>query len=701
MVVGSVDDPAEAEADQLADATVAAIASRGPNLRSSEDSARGIRRSATDRQPQAAGRGVPARRIRRSVIGATGGAVDADTESRIHGAGGMGRTLDPEVQRDFGAAMGADLSNVRVHAGAESRELNDRLQAKAFTVGRDIHFRDGLPDTSTPAGQHLLAHEVAHTLQQGAAARRSMIVRRLPARTLVETELRKPHATEADKIDESTGGKSRAKAKVGQELEVNEAVVRTDSESNEYVQTKKVGSKRLKRYVKRSAIEIQGDQGTGKESSSVAGNVAGKIGDAAGILPDINDAQDGFKISGGTVDSNMESGMGVAAGAGDTVSMFTGLAEAIVSWREAENGSDKAGAVLTGIGAVGTGAKGISGMADKGGAGDAATAAAQGIAGFTDAFLGIKDTFFAIKHIVELVQEADKLNDKEKFSKSMEIITEAMSAAKSGVSSAKAFMDLWGGGAGAPLVNAVPGFGIALAAVDIIIRAVDLVDSQIHRARMQEIKRANKVSLGGKKGKSFKAEAEQILADVEAKRAQPGAVITDEEEERAEMARDYLMSKGLQYISQKRTNRAILKISVAMGKMAGDIAVLGGASAPVGVGIKAGAMALDVGASGFRKFKQWGRDKAAAGSTGRFFGMFNKNKSSAAKMAGYNNMVDKTFDMIIKATKIADDDMRSAAEDQVAAFVGAMGMSVKQMNSMKSDPGKLRNAMIKAMQKRE
>lgn len=683
LTVGAVDDPAEHDADRRA-AAAAAVLDGGWN------------------GPEQAREPRSQHRVQRSAIGADGGRLDPDTESRIQQSRGRGRPLDTGLRRQMGAALGADLSGVRVHDGAESRDLNDRIQARAFTVGSDIHFRDGMPDTSTSDGQHLLAHELAHTVQQGGRIQRAATIRRVPAMVLLETELRKKHGTDPDKIDDSAGGASRATAKPGERLDVDAAVERTDSGTppTRYVMTRKVGSKRIKRFVKLSAIELEGAADTGKTEGSKVDSVAGKIGDTAGIVPDINDAQDGFSANGGTVGSGMESGVGVAAGAADTVTMFTGLAQAIVAWRESENGSDKAGALLSGAAALGTGAKGVSGMVDKAGGGDAATAAAQGIAGFADAFVGIKDTFFAIKHIVELVQQADKLNDKEKFSKSMEIVTEAMSAAKSGVSSAKAFMDLWGGGAGAPLVNAVPGFGIALAAVDIIIRTVDLVDSQITRARMQSIKRVNKTAIGGVKGKTSKSAAEAFILEIDTKRA-AGETISPDDEQKYEASRDYLMSKGLQYISRKRSDRAIFKISVAMGKMAGDIAVLGGASAPVGIGVKAGAMALDVGASGFRRFKQWGRDKQASGSAGKFFGMFNAKKSSGAKMQGYNRMVDRIFDMIVKAARITDVDDQLAAERQVGSFVGAMGLSIKQMNSMKDDPAKLRGSMIKAMQKRE
>ncbi len=54
------------------------------------------------------------------------------------------------------------------------------MQAEAFTVGTDIFFRDGVPDDATAEGQSLLAHELAHTVQQrGAEAMsRSAVIRR-------------------------------------------------------------------------------------------------------------------------------------------------------------------------------------------------------------------------------------------------------------------------------------------------------------------------------------------------------------------------------------------------------------------------------------------------------------------------------------------------------------------------------------------
>lgn len=110
------------------------------------------------------------RRVQRApVVGAEGGDLDDDTGRRIAAARSGGSPLPSTVRAPMESALGADLGAIRVHEGPSARDLSDRIQAKAFTVGRDVFFRDGLPDVRGREGQHLIAHELAHTIQQGAA----------------------------------------------------------------------------------------------------------------------------------------------------------------------------------------------------------------------------------------------------------------------------------------------------------------------------------------------------------------------------------------------------------------------------------------------------------------------------------------------------------------------------------------------------
>jgi hypothetical protein len=70
------------------------------------------------------------------------------------------------VQSRIGAALGGDLSGVRVHTGDGAARYAAAQGASAITVGRDIAFAPGRYAPGTPVGDALLAHELAHALQQ-------------------------------------------------------------------------------------------------------------------------------------------------------------------------------------------------------------------------------------------------------------------------------------------------------------------------------------------------------------------------------------------------------------------------------------------------------------------------------------------------------------------------------------------------------
>ncbi len=65
--------------------------------------------------------------------------------------------------------MGADFSKVRIHTGQESHDANTSIGARAFTHGNNIYFANSQFNPDTKSGQHLLAHELTHTIQQGAS----------------------------------------------------------------------------------------------------------------------------------------------------------------------------------------------------------------------------------------------------------------------------------------------------------------------------------------------------------------------------------------------------------------------------------------------------------------------------------------------------------------------------------------------------
>ncbi len=95
------------------------------------------------------------------------GSATGDASAALGAASGSsGHSLPGGLQSQLEGSLGANLSSVRVHTGAPSATAASAVGANAFAVGQDIHFGAGNFQPSTPAGQGLIAHEVAHTVQQ-------------------------------------------------------------------------------------------------------------------------------------------------------------------------------------------------------------------------------------------------------------------------------------------------------------------------------------------------------------------------------------------------------------------------------------------------------------------------------------------------------------------------------------------------------
>ncbi|MEA3189691.1 MAG: hypothetical protein QOD77_273 [Thermoplasmata archaeon] len=82
-------------------------------------------------------------------------------------AGGM--PLDPATRGFFERCLGRGLDTVRVHTDAEAARLAKDIGAQAFTRGAHVYFGSGRYDPGSPGGRRLLAHELVHVVQQGAA----------------------------------------------------------------------------------------------------------------------------------------------------------------------------------------------------------------------------------------------------------------------------------------------------------------------------------------------------------------------------------------------------------------------------------------------------------------------------------------------------------------------------------------------------
>jgi hypothetical protein len=109
---------------------------------------------------------------------ASGGSSVASSsiESRLASSKGGGSALPKDVRSFMEPRFGADFSNIKVHTDSNAVQMNKELGAQAFAHGSDIYYGAG----KSPGNNELTAHELTHTIQQGAAGRRNKEVRRQP-----------------------------------------------------------------------------------------------------------------------------------------------------------------------------------------------------------------------------------------------------------------------------------------------------------------------------------------------------------------------------------------------------------------------------------------------------------------------------------------------------------------------------------------
>jgi hypothetical protein len=152
--VGAVDDPLEVEAERVADRVMRTPSSemvvrRCPGGCPDEEV---LRRQPVEEEDEL---------LRTPAEGGAPGVV-----SGVALGSGGGGGLPSGSLRFFEPRLGVDLSGVRVHHDGGAARLAASVNARAFTVGRDVFFGAGEWAPGTARGDRLLAHELTHTLQQ-------------------------------------------------------------------------------------------------------------------------------------------------------------------------------------------------------------------------------------------------------------------------------------------------------------------------------------------------------------------------------------------------------------------------------------------------------------------------------------------------------------------------------------------------------
>jgi len=319
LTIGAADDPYEREADAVADRVmrkqptgpISRLGSpgRGPTAqRQSEESGdeekeeeepvqakliqqqpeeeEPVQAKLVQRQPEDEEEPVQAKRIRRQPedeveeqvqtkalssnrpARATGMASAASQAIHHKGAGSP---LPRDIQQRLESSMGVDLADVRVHTGSHADQSTRALRARAFTHRNDIW----LGRNESPGDLRLMAHEVAHVLQQDRGVRRKTDPgqyrekeeNRSSAATAEPITYSGPTATEADRI--KTAVTEPAQTKSAPVSSESEPATREQGEKNETLPPSDVnGKKNFHAVIKRLGKLSKQQQGAAASSST-------------------------------------------------------------------------------------------------------------------------------------------------------------------------------------------------------------------------------------------------------------------------------------------------------------------------------------------------------------------------------------------------------------------------------------------------
>ncbi len=172
--LGPVDDPLEREADQIAETAMDDGTLEGFTQAPAEVAQRKCAECEEEETVQ--------RKHDAHMGSQPRGRASAETAARAVATGGT--PMSPEARAYFEPRFGRDFSDVRIHNGSEAAVAADAIHARAYTLGSDIAFATGEYAPGEAAGRRLLAHELAHVVQQ----ERPSTIRRAPkGETATET----------------------------------------------------------------------------------------------------------------------------------------------------------------------------------------------------------------------------------------------------------------------------------------------------------------------------------------------------------------------------------------------------------------------------------------------------------------------------------------------------------------------------------
>ena len=157
--VNAVDDDYEREADAVADRV----------MRMTQPTTLGTAPVAIQRKCEACEDEEKKKEIQTKRAPSALGTGALDTRAAVSATAHGGQALPSGLRAYFEPRFGVDFARVRIHTDGAAANAARSVQARAYTLGRDVVFGAGEYAPASAEGRRLIAHELAHVVQQGAA----------------------------------------------------------------------------------------------------------------------------------------------------------------------------------------------------------------------------------------------------------------------------------------------------------------------------------------------------------------------------------------------------------------------------------------------------------------------------------------------------------------------------------------------------
>lgn len=162
LAISTPEDPAEQEADRAAEQVM-----RMPHEVGSSSAAAQRYANTTLQRVCEECMDERSEELEGKAVGSDTEPIDGHVLSKIQAVQGGGSPLPNPSRAFFEQRFGHDFTAVRIHTDSRAAELARNVKARAFTLGQDIVFGLGEYSPESGHGKHMLAHELAHVVQQG------------------------------------------------------------------------------------------------------------------------------------------------------------------------------------------------------------------------------------------------------------------------------------------------------------------------------------------------------------------------------------------------------------------------------------------------------------------------------------------------------------------------------------------------------